>query len=72
MVDGARVRTHGALRDFRQQWDLARQSWDDAASRAFAERYLEPLEEAIRVALPAMEKMAETLHRMQHDCRDPS
>ena len=28
--------------------------------------------EVVRAALPAMEKMSDTLHRMQRDCRDPA
>ena len=72
MVEGARVRAHGALRDLLQKWEASRESWDDATAAAFGARYIETLEDAVRAALPAMEQMAETLHRMQRDCRDPS
>lgn len=71
MVEGARVRTQGALRDFMQKWAMAREAWDDATAAAFAERYVEQLDQAVRAAMPAMEKMAEQLHRMQKDCDDP-
>lgn len=72
MVEGARMRTQGSLRDLLQKWNEARETWDDAAAQAFGTTYLETLEQAVRSALPAMEKMAELLHRMQRECEDPS
>lgn len=71
MVEGARVRAQGSLRDFMQKWSLARETWDDATARAFGERYVEQLEQAVRAALPALEKMAEQLQRMQKECDEP-
>ena len=71
MVEGARLRTQGSLRDLMQKWAEARETWDDATARAFGIAYIENLEQAVRAALPAMEKMAELLHRMQRECEDP-
>ena len=71
MVEGARIRSQGALRDLLQKWAQARETWDDATAVAFGQRYIEQLEHAVRAALPAMEKMAEQLHRMQKECDDP-
>ncbi|MFM8680675.1 MAG: hypothetical protein ACKOGH_13870 [Alphaproteobacteria bacterium] len=71
MVEGARLRTQGALRDLLQKWAEAGEAWDDATAGAFGTRYVEQLDEAVRAALPAMEKMAELLHRVQRDCEDP-
>lgn len=71
MVEGARLRTQGALRDFLQKWSLESELWDDATAAAFRERYVEQLDQAVRTALPALEKMAEQLRRMQKECEDP-
>lgn len=71
MVEGARMRTQGSLRDLLQKWNEVRETWDDATARAFGTTYIETLEQAVRTALPAMEKMAELLHRMQRECEDP-
>ena len=59
------------MRDLLQHWNETRETWDDATAQAFGERYIEQLEQAVNAALPAMEKMAEQLHRMQKDCEDP-
>jgi len=71
-VEGSRQRALASLRDLKSRWAQAQELWTDATAAEFGDRYVEQLEQAIRSALPAMEKMAETLHRMQRDCRDPS
>jgi uncharacterized protein YukE len=70
-VEGARQRAQASLRDLKAKWEQAGASWRDATAEAFGERYVERLEQAIRTALPAMEKMTEVLSRVQRDCGDP-
>jgi uncharacterized protein YukE len=70
-VEGARQRLQASLRDLKAQWEVARGSWQDATSQAFGERFIEELEQAVRTAMPAMEKMAESLARVRRDCGDP-
>lgn len=70
-VEGARQRLQASLRDLKAQWEVARASWQDATSQAFEDRYVEELEQAVRTAMPAMEKMAEALARVRRDCGDP-
>jgi len=70
-VEGARVRLQGSLRDLLLKWSEAEQVWRDATSRQFGARYVTPLEEAVRSALPAMEHMAEVLGKVRNDCGDP-
>jgi uncharacterized protein YukE len=69
-VEGARQRVQASLRDLKAQWDIARSSWQDATAEAFGDRYIEELEQAVRTAMPAMEKMAETLIRVRRECGD--
>lgn len=70
-VEGARQRLQASLRDLKAHWEVARVSWQDATSQAFEDRYIEELEQAVRTAMPAMEKMAEALARVRRDCGDP-
>ncbi len=46
------------LRRLLQQWEAARQVWNDAVSREFQEQHLEPLEAQTRAAQCEMEKVA--------------
>jgi uncharacterized iron-regulated protein len=71
MVEGARVRADGALKEMLQAWSRARENWDDANAVAFGHRFIDGLEQAVRTALPALEKMQAALQRMQKDCEDP-
>ena len=70
-MDGARTRAQGALKELKVKWADASASWNDATARAFERRYIEQLEQAVRAALPAMEKMAEVLARVRSECGDP-
>jgi uncharacterized protein YukE len=70
-VEGARQRLQASLRDMKSQWEIARSTWQDATAEAFGDRYIEELEQAIRTAMPAMEKMAEALSRVRRECGDP-
>ncbi|MBM4006595.1 MAG: WXG100 family type VII secretion target [Planctomycetes bacterium] len=70
-VEGARQRLQASLRDLKSQWEVARSAWQDATAETFGDRYIEELEQAVRTAMPAMEKMAETLVRVRRECGDP-
>ena len=69
-VAGARVRLQGSLRDLLLKWSEAEQAWRDATALKFGARYITPLEDAVRSALPAMEHMAEVLVKVKADCSD--
>ncbi|NBX24851.1 MAG: hypothetical protein EBQ99_02175 [Planctomycetes bacterium] len=70
-VEGARMRLQGSMKDLLVKWSEAEALWRDATADHFHRRYIESLEAAVKSALPAMEKMAETLHRVRVECGDP-
>jgi len=70
-IEGARMRLQGSMKDLRVKWAETESVWRDATAAAFAKRYVEQLEDAVRSALPAMEKMAEILARVRSECGDP-
>lgn len=70
-MEGARTRAQGAMKELKVKWAEASEQWNDATAKAFERRYIEQLEQALRAALPAMEKMAETLARVRSECGDP-
>jgi hypothetical protein len=70
-VEGARMRLQGSMKELMSKWSETEALWRDASARGFHKRYIEALELAVKSALPAMEKMAETLHRVRSECGDP-
>lgn len=70
-VEGARMRLQASMKELLQKWDQLEPMWRDATSRAFHARYIDQLEVAVKLALPAIEKMSETLHRVRSECGEP-
>ena len=68
----ARAKIGTAHRQLLVDWERARESWDDAASRAFGRNHVEPLEHAVRSAIGAIEQMSEVLDRVRRECGDPT
>ncbi len=50
-----------ALRRLLQQWEAARQVWNDSVSREFQEQYVEPLDAQTRAAQREMERLAQVI-----------
>ena len=50
------------------RWDAASSDWDDSVSKRFEQTYLAPLDQKLRLAVGAMEKMDSVLRRIERDC----
>jgi uncharacterized protein YukE len=57
-----------AMKDLSQRWAETKVAWDDAASRAFEERHMVPLEQAVQQAAGAIDHIATVLHQLRRDC----
>ncbi len=57
-----------AVRELLSRWHDVRMQWDDPVSRAFEQKYLEPMQNDARVAMTAMSEMATLLDRIRRDC----
>ena len=49
-------------------WDHATEYWDDPVSRKIEKKHIDPLRDAVKTAIGAMETMGETIARAQNDC----
>jgi len=67
-LSGPRNNIRGALKELLAEWERTTQYWDDAKSRKFAERYIDPLEAKTQAAATAMEDMNELLSRAKREC----
>ena len=43
-------------------------NWDDEQARRFQERFIDTLEQDLRIALSAMDEMAAILSQIRNDC----
>lgn len=59
-----------ANKELTTAWRRARDVWDDAAARAYEERYLEVLGPKIRATLSAMEKLSDATATARRACSE--
>lgn len=58
-----------SFKDLELKWLATRQDWSDAVSEEFEKTYIEPIEQALRSAISAMDQMAQVLSRVDRDCK---
>lgn len=61
---------HQGVKDLIVEWQVTKEQWNDAASRDFEKKYLQPLEPAARSALTALTQMEEVIQRARRDCSE--
>ena len=57
------------LKDLMMRWQSTKQDWHDIVASEFEKKYLEPLEMALRTAVSSMDQMAQTLSKIDRDCK---
>ncbi len=57
------------LKDLMLKWDATKTDWTDEVAEDFEKTYLDPLEQALRQAVSAMDQMAQVLSRVDRDCK---
>ena len=63
-------RLQHALKNLKEQWDIALDSWDDPVSRDFEKNHIIPLEQTTKSAVTGMEKISEVLGKIRAQCRE--
>ncbi len=69
-LDTSAAQLHSALKDLQRAWHVTCESWNDGASRQFAEQYLDPLIPSGRLAIDAINRMRELIGRMERECHE--
>ena len=59
-----------ALKQLHLKWESARETWDDATSRAFHKEHIEPLSPRVKETLEAVGRLAEVLARASRGVSD--
>ncbi len=63
------ARIRHAFENLEVVWQQSSDTWDDAVSRRFGERQLEPMIPKVKVALDAIGRMHQLLTEVQRDCQ---
>jgi hypothetical protein len=61
-----------AIKALQEHWIVTEATWNDGVRHKFEDRYLAPLDSAVDSALNGMQKLAEVLSKIRHDCSDRS
>jgi hypothetical protein len=67
-VSTERARLYDRLKDLGVLWQEVRQEWNDPVRREFEETHWAALEDHVRAALRAMDRMAVVLSHARQDC----
>ena len=63
-------RLQHALKHLREQWDIAKETWDDQNARDFEKHHIVPLEQTTKHAIIGMEKLSEILGKIRGQCKE--
>ncbi|HLN30444.1 MAG TPA: hypothetical protein VK395_22060 [Gemmataceae bacterium] len=67
-LSNSSMELNGTLKDLRVLWEETKAVWSDPVSRDFEEHRWLPIDERVRAALRAMERLAPVIERVQHEC----
>ena len=62
------ARLKHALKTMRENWEITRESWNDAVARDFEKNHLLPLDQQCNTALRGMDKIHEVLQKVRQEC----
>lgn len=65
---GASARLDALTRELLNRWRQTREHWNDAKAREFEERFIHPLETAVKVTVSGVENLEQTMNKMRRDC----
>jgi len=58
-----------AFKNLQMRWAEAKSAWEDAASKHFEEKFINPIEMDLKNAVGAMDHMAAILSQVRKDCQ---
>lgn len=67
-VDASSRKLHDAMRTLSLRWSQANEHWDDAVAQRFHETYLDDVDDAVRAAMGAMNRISEVMRRARSEC----
>lgn len=63
-------RLQHAIKNLRDHWELARETWDDQVARDFEKNHIMPMEQISKSAMIGMDKLSEVLTKLKRACEE--
>ena len=63
-----KIKLKDTLRTLNEQWASLRNQWRDSASESLDRDAVQPASDAVRVAILAVEQLAEAISKARRDC----
>ncbi len=64
-----KAQLEAALKELLIKWDHTQTRWNDPVSKDFDKEFITPIDRRIKSAIPAIEKLADVLHKARRDCQ---
>ena len=58
-----------SLKDLVIKWQQTKQDWNDVVAQEFEKKYMDPMEQALKAAISAMDQMAQTMSKIDSECK---
>jgi hypothetical protein len=67
-LTGNKAQSSGATKELLLRWSETKNSWRDAKSREFGEKYLDELTARVAKTMTIIDKLEAVLQKVHHDC----
>ncbi|HVV72787.1 MAG TPA: hypothetical protein VHI52_15040 [Verrucomicrobiae bacterium] len=67
-MNASGARLEAITRELRLQWLLTKESWDDAKSREFEQKYLQELFAAVDRSVATIDELDKLITKIRKDC----
>lgn len=67
-LSGGRSKLHNAMKVLVVRWEAVKEAWDDPVRRDFEAHFWEPVEGEVPLALRAIDRLDQVLHRLRQEC----
>jgi thymidylate synthase len=63
-----KARIAGLTKEFLARWEQTKETWQDAKSREFEQKYLEELQASVDKTVTIIDQLEKLLNKVRNDC----
>jgi hypothetical protein len=67
-LSAGRTKLHNTMKVLVLRWQAVREAWNDPVSQDFEAAFWAPLESEVPLALRAIDRLDQILHRLKQEC----
>lgn len=69
-LDTGRYQLYSTYKTLKERWEATEEHWQDNVRREFTEKYWDLLEQKVRAALSAIDRLTQVMVRARQECND--